>query len=62
MSKKITFTLDEKEVEADPNETIWQVSHRLGQELPHLCYRNATDYRGDGNCRACVVEVDGDKA
>ncbi len=62
MSNTITFTLDGKEVDAQSNETIWQISNRQGTEIPHLCYRNATDYRGDGNCRACVVEVEGEKA
>ena len=62
MNNSITFTLDGEEVEAHSSESIWQVSHRLGTEIPHLCYRHATDYRGDGNCRACVVEVKGDKA
>ena len=62
MNNIITFTLDGEEVEAHSSESIWQASHRLGTEIPHLCYRHATDYRGDGNCRACVVEVKGDKA
>ena len=62
MSNTITFTLDGKEVDAQSNETIWQISNRQGTEIPHLCYRNATDYRGDGNCRAWVVEVEGEKA
>ena len=62
MSNTITFTLDGKKVDAQSNETIWQISNRQGTEIPHLCYRNATDYRGDGNCRACVVEVEGEKA
>ena len=62
MTKHVRFWLNEKEVEARLDETIWQVSARLGHEIPHLCYRPAVDYRGDGNCRACMVEIDGEKA
>ena len=29
MADKITFTLDGKDVTADPGETIWQVAKRL---------------------------------
>ena len=29
---KITFTLDGREVEADPAETIWQVAQRHGTD------------------------------
>jgi len=61
MSEAVTFTLDGEEVEARPGESIWQVSNRLGGKIPHLCYRHATDYKGDGNCRACVVEVEGER-
>ena len=61
MTDKITFTLDGAEVEAGPDETIWQVAYKKGLELPHLCYRHAPGYRGDGNCRACMVEVEGER-
>ena len=33
----IRFTLNGQEVEAADGETIWQVAHRLGEEIPHLC-------------------------
>src|SRR5262245_61671463 len=61
MTDKIAFTLDGKEVEAGPNETIWQVAKRLGTTIPHLCWKDAPGYRADGNCRACVVEVEGER-
>ncbi|MDP6175560.1 MAG: 2Fe-2S iron-sulfur cluster-binding protein, partial [Rhodospirillales bacterium] len=60
MTETIKFSLDGKEAEAAPGETIWQVARRQGTEIPHLCYRDAPDYRGDGNCRACMVEIDGE--
>ncbi len=61
MSDKIVFKLDGKDVEAAPGETIWQVAYRLGKEIPHLCYRHEPGYRGDGNCRACMVDVEGER-
>ena len=42
-------------------ETIWQVAKRQGREIPHLCYSPEPDYRPDGNCRACMVEVEGER-
>ena len=57
----ITFELDGKQVEASVGETIWQVAKRQGQEIPHLCYSPAPDYRPDGNCRACMVEIEGER-
>ena len=58
---KITFTLDGREVEAEPGETIWQVAERQGTKIPHLCWHPAPGYRADGNCRACMVEVEGER-
>lgn len=58
----IQFTLDGQSVEALEGETIWQVARRLGNELPHLCFRDSSGYRPDGNCRACMVEVEGEPA
>ena len=61
MSETIRFTLDGEEVEARADETIWQVANRRGTEIPHLCYTPAPGYRPDGNCRACMVEVEGER-
>src|SRR5262252_8942845 len=58
---RITFELDGQQVEANPGETIWQVAKRQGREIPHLCYSPAPDYRPDGNCRACMVEIEGER-
>src|SRR5262249_754412 len=55
------FFLDGVEVESLPGETIWQVAHRRGTELPHLCYAHEPGYRPDGNCRACMVEIEGER-
>src|SRR5215472_327317 len=61
MSDPIRFTLDGVEVEAEPGETIWQVANRLGTEIPHLCWLPQPGYRADGNCRACMVEIEGER-
>ncbi len=60
MSQAITFVLDHEEVKAEPGETIWQVAKRHGKTIPHLCYTEMADYRADGNCRLCMVEIDGE--
>ncbi|WP_424946430.1 formate dehydrogenase subunit alpha [Candidatus Spongiihabitans sp.] len=61
MNNTITFTLDGKPVEACAGESIWQVAQRSGVEIPHLCYAPQPDYRADGNCRVCMVEIEGER-
>ena len=60
-AKSVKFILDGKEVEALEGETIWQVAKRLGTDIPHLCYSPEPGYRADGNCRACMVEIEGER-
>jgi formate dehydrogenase major subunit len=55
----ISFELDGKAVEAIPGESILQVAKRCGAEIPHLCFKEGM--RADGNCRACVVEIEGER-
>jgi formate dehydrogenase major subunit len=61
MSDKIKFTLDGRDVEARADETIWEVAKREGTLIPHLCHKDAPGYRADGNCRACMVSIDGER-
>ncbi len=61
MTDIVTFELDGKLVEAAPDETIWQAANRTGTTLPHLCYSTSREYRADGNCRACLVEIEGER-
>lgn len=55
----VSFSLDGKKLTARKGETIWQAAHRHGIEIPYLCYREG--YRPDGNCRACMVEIEGER-
>tara|TARA_B100000676_G_scaffold20988_2_gene18183 strand:- start:1375 stop:4149 length:2775 start_codon:yes stop_codon:yes gene_type:complete len=59
---EIEFELDGKTVSATAGETIWQVAKRVGTDIPHLCYADEPGYRADGNCRACMVEIEGEGA
>ena len=61
MNTKIGFTLDGQTLKAAKGETIWQCAERAGIDIPHLCYSKAPDYRADGNCRVCMVEVEGER-
>jgi formate dehydrogenase major subunit len=57
----VTFELDGIQVEAGPGESIWDVAKRCGTDIPHLCHKPAPGYRPDGNCRACMVEIEGER-
>ncbi|KTG26345.1 formate dehydrogenase [Idiomarina sp. WRN-38] len=61
MTASFTIVLDDQEVTAYPGETLWQVAKRAGEAIPHLCFKDAPGYRADGNCRACMVEVEGER-
>ncbi|MBI5258291.1 MAG: formate dehydrogenase subunit alpha [Burkholderiales bacterium] len=53
------FTLNGGLCHAEPDDTIWQAARRHGVRIPHLCHQDGL--RPDGNCRACVVEVQGER-
>ncbi|MFT6591838.1 MAG: formate dehydrogenase major subunit, partial [Rhodoferax sp.] len=57
--KTIAFQLDQKTIEAYEGESILNAARRHGVAIPHLCYKDG--YRADGNCRACVVEIKGER-
>ena len=61
MSDTVRFTLDGQEVEATKGLTIWEIAHGRGLSIPHLCHKPAPGYRPDGNCRACMVEIQGER-
>ncbi len=55
----VAFTLDGQALQAKPGETIWAAADRHGVRIPHLCHSDGL--RPAGNCRACVVEVAGER-
>src|SRR5271167_5243878 len=59
--KPNTFLIDDREVDIRPGETIFNAARRLGIKLPHLCYLPKPGYRADGNCRVCMVEIEGER-
>ena len=60
MSDRISFMLDGQPASAAPGETIWEVANGRGLIIPHLCHKPAPGYRSDGNCRACMVAIEGE--
>src|SRR5436309_1191057 len=55
----VPFMLNGRSVTAIGGETILQTAKRNGVDIPHLCYMDGM--RPDGNCRACIVEVKGER-
>src|SRR5579872_4394518 len=56
-----TFMLDGREIDIREGESIFRAARRAGTRLPHLCYTPAPGYRADGNCRVCMVEIEGER-
>jgi len=61
MTDTVTFTLNGKETTVPEGWTIWEAANGQGLVIPHLCHKPEPGYRSDGNCRACMVEVEGDR-
>jgi formate dehydrogenase major subunit len=55
----IGFTLNGCDMEAAPGETLLQAAQRAGLAIPHLCHMDGL--RSPGNCRACVVQIEGER-
>jgi formate dehydrogenase major subunit len=60
-TSKPTFFIDDQEIDIRPGETIFRAARRLNIKLPHLCYLPRPGYRSDGNCRVCMVEIEGER-
>jgi formate dehydrogenase major subunit len=59
--KTVTFTLDGRDISVPEGTTIWEATRSQGTIIPHLCHKPAASYRADGNCRACMVEIEGER-
>ncbi|MBY0572134.1 MAG: (2Fe-2S)-binding protein, partial [Undibacterium sp.] len=55
----IQIQLNGQTVACQPNESLLNIAKRLGIAIPHLCYKEGMATAG--NCRACVVEVKGER-
>ena len=55
----VEFKLNGKAVVGRSDETLIETAKHYGIEIPHLCYKQGM--RPDGNCRACVVEIKGER-
>jgi formate dehydrogenase major subunit len=58
-AESVEFTLNGRTVSAPADRTILQTAKSLGIEIPHLCYMDGM--RPAGNCRACMVEIKGER-
>src|SRR6478735_3584994 len=56
----IEFKLNGQTVIGRPDEPIHTTAKNHGIDIPHLCHGG--NQRSDGNCRACVVEIKGERA
>ena len=59
--KTVTIKLDGKDISVPEGATIWEAAQAQGTLIPHLCHKPEPGYRSDGNCRACMVEIEGER-
>ena len=57
----IKFKINGREVQGNKEDTIWKIAKSNGISIPHLCHSDEVGYKPDGNCRACVVQVKGER-
>jgi formate dehydrogenase major subunit len=55
----VEFTLNGQAVTAPAGRSIFNIAKDLGIAIPHLCHQDGLTPAG--NCRACVVEVEGER-
>ena len=58
-SPTVTFDLNGRSVTARADQTLIQIADREGIEIPRLCYSEGLE--AVGNCRACMVEIAGER-
>ncbi len=59
--KTVTIKLDGEDISVPEGATIWEAAQAQGTLIPHLCHKPEPGYRSDGNCRACMVEIEGER-
>jgi len=57
MSAEIQFTIDGKEVSAQPGQTILEAAQAAGKYIPRLCHHR--ELEPFGSCRVCTVLING---
>src|SRR5256712_7716376 len=55
----VEFKLNGRTVVGRSDETLIETAKHYGIDIPHLCYKEGM--RSGGNCRACVVEIKGER-
>ncbi len=58
-SPTVSFELNGQPVTGRADRTIIEIAKDVGIDIPHLCYKEGLDTVG--NCRACVVEIAGER-
>src|SRR5271154_862900 len=58
-ASSVTFLLDGREISARHTDTLIEIADREGIEIPRLCYKAGME--AVGNCRACMVEIKGER-
>jgi NADH dehydrogenase/NADH:ubiquinone oxidoreductase subunit G len=59
MAEKVTFTIDNQEVQAEQGKTLLEAAREMGKDVPTICFHEATT--ANALCRICVVEVEGQR-
>ena len=55
----VSFKLNGRDVSGRASENLIEIAKREGVAIPHLCYKQGLEQVG--NCRACVVEIAGER-
>lgn len=58
---KVTITFNGQDIAVEADQSLWTIAKQQGVLIPHLCHRDEPGYRADGNCRACMVEIKGER-
>jgi NADH dehydrogenase/NADH:ubiquinone oxidoreductase subunit G len=59
MSKKVSLTIDGKDISVPEGTNLIEAAGSAGIHIPNLCYMKGM--RGIGACRLCLVEIEGGK-